>query len=48
MKNPVKHFIYTLLPVVCLSVNAQQVDQRLLHYAHAIIINANVVSMDDT
>ncbi len=47
MKNPIKLFIYSLLPVVCLSVNAQQIDQRLLHYADVIIINANLVSMDD-
>jgi predicted amidohydrolase YtcJ len=47
MKNLTNLVLNFILTLVFLNVNAQQVDQRLLHYPDAIFINASVVSMDD-
>ncbi len=48
MKNPISAFIHTLLILMIFPVNAQQLDQRLLHYPDTILVNGHVVSLDDS
>jgi predicted amidohydrolase YtcJ len=48
MQTPTNLFLCILIASLSFSLSAQQLDQRLIHYPESIIINANVVSMDDT